>query len=216
MSIITPEILLKAYAAGIFPMAENEDDPDLYWVDPELRGILPLDQFHVPKRLIRTIKAERFTIRIDTAFDDVIKACALQSAERPSTWINQHVLKLYGQLFKMGHCHCIEAWHEGKLAGGLYGIRLGSAFFGESMFTRKNDASKIALVYLAARLIHGGFRLLDTQFVTDHLKRFGTIEIGRDEYHDLLARALDGRGDFYSLAEDAEPEEILQLISHTS
>jgi len=216
MSLITPDILLKAYAAGIFPMAENEDDPDLYWVDPELRGILPLDQFHVPKRLIRTIKSQAFTITVDTAFDEVIKACAAQRSDRPSTWINQPVLELYNQLFEMGHCHCIEARCDGELVGGLYGIRLGSAFFGESMFTRKTDASKTALVYLVARLIHGGFSLLDTQFITDHLKRFGAIEIERERYHSKLAQALDSRGDFYSLALDAGPEEVLQLVSHTS
>jgi len=216
MSTITPEILLKAYAAGIFPMAESEDDPELFWVDPDFRGILPLDQFHVPRRLIRTIRTQRFSIRIDTSFEKVIKACASQSAERPSTWINQQVLNLYNQLFDMGHCHSIEAWHEGELVGGLYGIALGSAFFGESMFTRKTDASKIALVYLVARLIHGGYSLLDTQFVTDHLKRFGTIEIDREEYHARLAQALDTRGDFYSLGLDCGPEDILQLISHTS
>ncbi len=216
MLIITPEILLKAYAAGIFPMAESGDDPELFWIDPEFRGILPLDQFHVPKRLIRTIKSQRFDIRIDTSFEKVITACASQSKDRPATWINQPVLDLYGQLFKMGHCHCVEAWFEGELVGGLYGIRLGGAFFGESMFTRKTDASKIALVYLVARLIHGGFTLLDTQFVTDHLKRFGTIEIEREDYHHRLAHALDTRGDFYSLALDCGPKEVLQLLSHTS
>jgi len=216
MSIITPEILLKAYAAGIFPMAESGDDPELYWVDPEFRGILPLDRFHVPKRLIRTIKSQIFTLRIDTSFEKVIKACASHSPGRPSTWINQPVLDLYGRLFTMGHCHSIEAWYEGELAGGLYGIRLGGAFFGESMFTRKTDASKVALVYLVARLIHGGFSLLDIQFVTEHLKRFGAIEIEREDYHARLAQALDGRGDFYSLALDAGPDEVLQLISQTS
>ncbi len=216
MSTITPEILLKAYAAGIFPMAESEDDPELFWVDPDFRGILPLDQFHVPRRLIRTIKAQRFSIRVDTSFENVIKACASQSTDRPSTWINQQVFSLYSQLFKMGHCHSIEAWHEGELVGGLYGIALGGAFFGESMFTRKTDASKVALVYLVARLIHGGYSLLDTQFVTDHLKRFGTIEIDREAYHSRLAHALDAQGDFYSLALDFGPDDILQLISHTS
>jgi len=216
MSAITPEILLKAYATGIFPMGESETDPELFWVDPDFRGILPLDQFHVPKRLIRTIKSERFSIKIDTSFDQVIKACASQSSDRPSTWINQQVYDLYSQLFKMGHCHCIEAWQDGELAGGLYGIRLGSAFFGESMFTRKTDASKVALAYLVARLIHGGFTLLDTQFVTEHLKRFGTVEIEREEYHARLAQALDTRADFYSLSLDAGVNEVLQLISHTS
>lgn len=216
MSAITPEILLRAYAAGIFPMAESEDDPELFWVDPECRGILPLDQFHIPKRLIRTVKAQPYTVRIDTAFERVISECAAQSAGRPSTWINQSVRNLYGQLFKMGHCHSVEVWQEDELVGGLYGIGLGAAFFGESMFTRKTDASKIALVYLVARLVHGGFSLLDTQFVTDHLKRFGTIEIDREEYHSRLAHALERRGDFYSLALDADPNEVLQLVSHTS
>ncbi len=216
MSTITPEILLKAYAAGIFPMAESDDDPALYWIDPEKRGILPLGDFHVSKRLIRTIKRQRFQVRIDTSFDEVINACARQSADRPSTWINERIVSLYSQLFKMGHCHTIEAWQDGELAGGLYGIRLGGAFFGESMFTTKTDASKVALVYLVARLIHGGFTLLDTQFVTDHLKRFGTLEVSREAYHMLLAQALNRQGDFFSFSVDAGPEEVLQLVSQTS
>lgn len=216
MSTITPEILLRAYAAGIFPMAESEDDPALYWVDPEHRGVLPLAQFHVPKRLIRTIKSQRFTVKIDTSFEAVIKNCAAQSMGRPSTWINQRVVTLYSQLFKMGRCHTVEIWLDGELVGGLYGLRLGGAFFGESMFSLKTDASKIALVYLVARLRHGGFSLLDTQFVTDHLKRFGAVEIERDEYHARLALALDRQGDFYSLALDAEPKEVLQLTNQTS
>ncbi len=216
MSKITPEILLEAYATGIFPMANSEDDPELFWVFPDHRGILPLDQFHVPKRLMRTIKSERFTISIDTSFEKVIRACAAHRTDRPTTWINQPILDLYTQLYKMGHCHSIEAWYDGELAGGLYGISLGSAFFGESMFTDKTDASKIALVYLVARLIHGGFNLLDTQFVTDHLKRFGTIEVAREDYLTRLAQALETQGDFYSLALDAGSNEVLQLISQTS
>ena len=216
MSTITPEILLEAYAAGIFPMAKSEDDPELFWVFPDHRGILPLNRFHVPKRLMRTIRAERFTIKIDTSFEQVIKACAAQRTDRPTTWINQPILDLYTQLYKMGHCHSIEAWYDGELAGGLYGISLGSAFFGESMFTYKTDASKITLVYLVARLIHGNFNLLDTQFVTDHLKRFGTIEIVREDYLFRLAQALETQGDFYSLAVDAGADEVLQLISQTS
>jgi len=216
MSTITPEIILEAYAAGIFPMANSEDDPELFWVFPDHRGILPLDQFHLPKRLMRTLKSERFTISIDTSFEQVIRACAEQRTDRPTTWINQPILDLYTQLYKMGHCHSIEAWFEGELVGGLYGISLGSAFFGESMFTYKTDASKIALVFLVARLIQGGFNLLDTQFVTDHLKRFGTIEIVREDYLIRLAQALETQGDFYSLALDAGSDEILQLISQTS
>ena len=216
MLTITPEILLEAYATGIFPMAKSEDDPELFWVFPEHRGILPLDRFHVPKRLMRTIRAERFTVSIDTAFEKVIRACAAQSTDRPTTWINQPILDLYGQLFKMGHCHSVEAWVDGELAGGLYGIRLGGAFFGESMFTYKTDASKVALTYLVARLIHGNFSLLDTQFVTDHLKRFGTIEIEREEYQARLTQALGVQGDFFSLAMDAGSDAVLQLISQTS
>ncbi len=216
MSTITPEIILEAYAVGMFPMANSEDDPELFWVFPEHRGILPLNQFHVPKRLMRTIKSERFTIRVDTSFDKVIRACAAQRTDRPTTWINQPILDLYSRLYQMGHCHSIEVWFEGELVGGLYGISLGSAFFGESMFTYRTDASKIALVYLVARLIQGGYNLLDTQFVTDHLKRFGTIEIVREEYLTRLAQALEIQGDFYSLALDAGSDEVLQLISQTS
>ena len=216
MSTITPEIILEAYATGIFPMANSEDDPELFWVFPDHRGVLPLDQFHLPKRLMRTLKSERFTITVDTCFEQVIRACAAQRTDRPTTWINQPILDLYSQLYKMGYCHSIEAWYGGELAGGLYGISLGSAFFGESMFTRKTDASKIALAYLVARLIHGGYNLLDTQFVTDHLKRFGTIEISREDYLTRLAQALETQGDFYSLALDAESDEVLQLISQTS
>ncbi len=197
-------------------MANSEDDPELFWVFPDHRGVLPLDQFHLPKRLMRTLKSGRFTITVDTSFEQVIRACAAQRADRPTTWINQSILDLYGQLFKMGHCHSIEVWYGSELAGGLYGISLGSAFFGESMFTHRSDASKIALAYLVARLIHGGYNLLDTQFVTDHLKRFGTIEIAREDYLTRLAQALETQGDFYSLALDAGSDEVLQLISQTS
>lgn len=197
-------------------MAESQDDPELYWIDPETRGILPLDGFHMPKRLRRTLKTTPFTIKIDTSFEAVIKMCAAQAPDRPSTWINTQVLDLYGQLFEQGHCHTVETWLDDELVGGLYGIRLRGAFFGESMFSRKTDASKIALVYLIARLNHGGFNLLDTQFVTEHLARFGTIEIDRADYHDRLANALNTEADFYSLALDADVAEILQLVSHTS
>ena len=209
-------MLLNAYAAGIFPMAESQDDPELYWIDPETRGILPLDGFHIPKRLRRTLKTSPFTIKIDTSFEAVIKMCAAHAPDRPSTWINAQVLDIYGQLFEQGHCHTVETWLDGELVGGLYGIRLRGAFFGESMFSRQTDASKIALVYLIARLNHGGFTLLDTQFVTEHLARFGTIEIERADYHNRLATALETKADFYSLALEADVDEVLQLVSHTS
>jgi leucyl/phenylalanyl-tRNA--protein transferase len=187
---LTPELLLRAYAIGIFPMAEDADDPDIFWVDPERRGILPLEAFHVPKRLRRTIRQGRFEIRVDSAFEAVMRGCADPGPDRPTTWINDRILALYGALFRMGHAHSVEAWRGGELAGGLYGVRLGAAFFGESMFSRAPDASKVALVHLVARLKLGGFNLCDTQFVTRHLAQFGAIEIPRAAYRRRLAAAL--------------------------
>ena len=213
---ITPQGLLKAYACGIFPMAESADDNALYWIEPERRGILPLDGIHVSRRLARTIRRAPFDIRIDTSFDEVIDGCAGSRPDRRSTWINKRIRTLYRKLFDLGHCHTVEAWHEGRLVGGLYGVHLGGAFFGESMFALERDASKIALVYLAARLKYGGFSLLDTQFVTDHLIRFGAIEVPRESFHGLLEVALAGSGDFFSLSTDAAPESVLQLVSQTS
>lgn len=194
---ITPEVLLKAYACGIFPMAESATDPGLYWIEPELRGVMPLDAFHVPSRLERTVRSDIFEIRIDSAFDAVIDGCAAPGAGRAKTWINERIRRLYRELHEIGRCHSVEAWREGRLVGGLYGVRLGGAFFGESMFHTERDASKVALVHLAGRLTMGGFRLLDTQFVTDHLKRFGAIETPRRDYHRLLERALKVKGDFF-------------------
>ena len=187
---LTPELLLRAYAIGIFPMAEDADDPDIFWVDPERRGILPLEAFHVPKRLRRTIRQGRFEIRVDSAFEAVMRGCAEPGPDRPTTWINERILALYGTLFHLGHAHSVEAWRDGELAGGLYGVRLGAAFFGESMFSRVPDASKVALVHLVARLKRGGFKLCDTQFVTRHLAQFGAIEIPRAAYRRRLAAAL--------------------------
>jgi leucyl/phenylalanyl-tRNA--protein transferase len=187
---LTPELLLRAYAIGIFPMAEDADDPDIFWVDPERRGILPLEAFHVPKRLRRTIRQGRFEIRVDNAFEGVMRGCAEPGPDRPTTWINERILALYGTLFRLGHAHSVEAWRDGELAGGLYGVRLGAAFFGESMFSRVPDASKVALVHLVARLKRGGFKLCDTQFVTRHLAQFGAIEIPRAAYRRRLAAAL--------------------------
>jgi leucyl/phenylalanyl-tRNA--protein transferase len=187
---LTPDLLLRAYAAGIFPMAESADDPELYWVDPTQRGILPLDKFHLPKRLARTVRSERFLVTCDSDFIGVMRGCAEPTVERPQTWINDEILAVYTALYKSGHAHSVEAYNEGELVGGLYGVSLGGAFFGESMFSRVTDASKVALVHLIAHLINGGYRLLDTQFVTDHLQNFGTIEISRARYRHLLAEAL--------------------------
>jgi len=188
---LTPEILLRAYAEGLFPMAERRGDPTLYWVSPERRGIIPLDGFHVPRRLARTVRNGLFTVTADRAFREVMKACAAPTPERPESWINDEILRLYTALHLGGHAHSVECWRDGKLAGGLYGVRLGSAFFGESMFSRQRDASKVALVHLVDGLKRGGFVLLDTQFITAHLAGFGAIEIPRERYLLKLQDALN-------------------------
>jgi leucyl/phenylalanyl-tRNA--protein transferase len=193
---LTAQILLQAYASGIFPMAETADDPELFWVDPKRRGILPLDGMHVPRRLRRVLRKDVFQVRCDTAFEAVMRGCAEASETRPTTWINEEIVRLYTELFERGAAHSVECWCAGELAGGLYGVSLGAAFFGESMFSRVTDASKVALVHLAARLKRGGYRLLDTQFVTPHLAQFGCIEITRSRYHRLLAEALRQRAVF--------------------
>ena len=187
---LTPEIVLRAYAEGVFPMAERREDPELYWVSPEWRGIIPLDGFHIPKRLARTVRGDRFTVTSDTAFREVMLACAEPKPGREQSWINSEIIRLYTALHATGHAHSVECWREGKLVGGLYGVSLGAAFFGESMYSRETDASKVALVHLVARLIEGGYVLLDTQFLTEHLARFGTIEIPRNEYLARLRRAI--------------------------
>ncbi|GGE43723.1 leucyl/phenylalanyl-tRNA--protein transferase [Agaricicola taiwanensis] len=193
---ITPEVLLKAYACGIFPMAESADDPGLYWIEPELRGILPLEEFRLSRRMARTIRSDHFEMRVDHDFEAVIDGCARPAAGRRKTWINRRIRNLYGDLFDAGHCHTVEAYRNGTLVGGLYGVRLRGAFFGESMFHTVTDASKVALVHLAARLQAGGFVLLDTQFVTDHLRTFGAIELKKAEYHQRLQQALTVQGNF--------------------
>jgi leucyl/phenylalanyl-tRNA--protein transferase len=187
---LTPEILLRAYAGGLFPMAERRDDPALYWVSPERRGIIPLDHFHVPRRLARTIRQGRFTVTADRAFAQVMRACAAPAEGRSESWINDEILRLYTALHADGHAHSIECWQEGELAGGLYGVRLGGAFFGESMFSRVRDASKVALAALVDGLKRGGFTLLDTQFLTAHLARFGALEVPRARYLALLREAI--------------------------
>ena len=194
---ITTDTLLRAYAAGVFPMAERRDDTNLFWVSPEARGILPLDTFHVPHRLARTVRSDRFAVKTDTAFADVMRACAEPAPDRKESWINGEIMRLYCELHALGHAHSIECWRDGALAGGLYGVRLGGAFFGESMFSRERDASKVALVHLVARLKRGGFGLLDAQFITSHLARFGAIEVPRREYLRLLQDALETTAQFY-------------------
>ncbi|MEO1206802.1 MAG: leucyl/phenylalanyl-tRNA--protein transferase [Pseudomonadota bacterium] len=210
---ITPQVLLKAYSCGIFPMAESSDDPALYWIEPQHRGILPLDALHVPKRLSRTIRTTSLVVKVDTDFESVISGCAASRPGRRSTWINKRIRNLYRELFRLGHCHTIEVWDGDVLVGGLYGVALGGAFFGESMFSSARDASKIALIHLCGRLIAGGFSLLDTQFVTEHLRQFGTVEVERDDFHRKLETALKIRADFDLLAPDADPELILAFIA---
>lgn len=195
---ITPEILLKAYAAGIFPMAEDADDPTLYWVEPRARGILPLDRFQVPRRLARTVRSDHFEVCCDLDFDGVIDGCAGPRRDSERTWINGRIRDLYGALFDRGYVHTVEVYSREprRLVGGLYGVSLGAAFFGESMFHLARDASKVALVHLMARLRTGGYRLADTQFVTDHLAQFGAEEIPRHAYKRRLAAALECEADW--------------------
>ncbi|HZV04591.1 MAG TPA: leucyl/phenylalanyl-tRNA--protein transferase [Gemmataceae bacterium] len=194
---ITPDILLRAYSIGLFPMAESAEDQNLFWIDPESRGVFPLDGMIVSRRLAKTIRSDRFEIRVDCDFDAVIDACASVAAGREKTWINQRIKRLYRQLFDQGKVHTVEAWCEGRLAGGLYGVALGAAFFGESMFHRQTDASKVALIHLAARLAAGGFRLLDTQFVTPHLESLGAIEVSKERYRMMLTDAVSRTADFW-------------------
>lgn len=231
---ITPTVLLKAYACGIFPMAESADDPSLYWIEPHLRGIIPLNDFHVSRSLAKVLRRGDFEVRVNHDFNAVISACAEPGQGRRKTWINRPIRRLYRDLFDLGHCHTVEVRRDDRLIGGLYGVSLGGAFFGESMFHRERDASKIALVYLVWILKENGYGLLDTQFVTDHLRRFGAVEVPRKAYHKLLeaALAIDGQFDVPaspSVASAASgagsnsgaaipnsSEEILQSVSQTS
>ena len=187
---ITPQLLLKAYSCGLFPMAESAEDPEVFWVEPEVRGIIPLDLFHIPKSLAKTCRQNRFDIRFDTAFSAVIDGCAEPGPGRTKTWINRTIRRLYTELHQLGHAHSVEAWREDHLVGGLYGVSLRGAFFGESMFSRERDASKVCLVHLVRRLRQRGYLLLDTQFTTDHLKRFGAVDIPKETYDTLLNEAL--------------------------
>jgi len=218
--MLTPQIVLDAYSKGLFPMAENRRDKQLFWIDPEVRGILPLDNFHIPRSLKKKIRNNPFEVRFDHNFAAVIRACAQQKPKRRETWINDEIIELYTKLFCMRHAHSVECWQEEKLVGGLYGISIGGAFFGESMFSSERDSSKIALVHLVARLNLAGFTLLDTQFITDHLKQFGAIEISRVEYHKILNVALNLNVGFHlevSLdSEEGVLRRILQSKTQTS
>jgi leucyl/phenylalanyl-tRNA--protein transferase len=234
MTPLDPDLLLRAYTIGVFPMAESRTAPDVYWVEPKRRGVLPLDGFHLARSLAKTVRSERFTVTCDQAFGEVVAACAEPVPGRPDSWISPQIERAYGILHRRGNAHSIECWHEGALVGGLYGVKLGAAFFGESMFSRKRDASKVALCWLVARMRVGGFRLLDTQFLTDHLASLGAVAIDRDVYRLLLDGALSAEAaagaDFFALDRLPPPDSedaaivsgplsgmvIAQLLTQTS
>ncbi len=198
MMEITPQVLLKAYACGIFPMAESADDPGLFWVEPDMRGVIPLNEFHVPKRLARTVRQGVYKVSVNKAFEQTIALCAEDAPDRSNTWINRRITQLYTELHQMGYCHSVECWKGYEHVGGLYGVCLRGAFFGESMFSRARDASKIALVHLVHRLNRGGFALLDTQFNTDHLSQFGAISVPKLEYEKMLDAAMEVEANFFA------------------
>ncbi len=208
MTELTPDLLLRAYTIGLFPMAETAEDPELFWVDPERRGVIPLDAFRVPRSLRKVVRRGTFDIHVDRDFLGVLDGCAEITPKRRATWINSEIVRLYGELHRRGFAHSVECWRGGRMVGGLYGVSLGGAYFGESMFSRERDASKVALVHLVVRLIRGGFTLLDTQFVTPHLAQFGATEITRAAYRRQLARALEIPARFYREL-DAEGEAIM-------
>lgn len=204
-------MVLRAYSVGLFPMAERADDIAIHWIEPRLRGIIPLNNLHVSKSLAKVIRSDRFEIRVDTSFDAVIDACAT----RDETWINKRIRELYRDLFFEGHVHTVETWREGKLVGGLYGVALGGGFFGETMFHRETDASKVALAHLVARLITGGYRLLDTQFLTPHLQSLGAVEITRNDYLVLLSHAIHAIPDAKTFAQNPmRGTEVLEMLAN--
>ena len=198
---LTPSLILRAYAAGVFPMARTREDDEVLWIDPKRRGVIPLEEFHVPRSLVKTLRHKPFEVRCDTAFAEVIAACAAPRPGHEETWINEPIEELFNELHAMGLAHSVECWRDGELVGGLYGLALGAAFFGESMFSRRTDASKVALCHLVAILKAGGFLLLDTQFITEHLSQFGAREIPRGEYQKRLAEALRFEAEFQGLSE---------------
>lgn len=216
MAGFTADDLIECYRRGVFPMAETRSDREFFLVDPARRGVLPLSGFHVPARLGRTVRSDPFEMRVDTAFAEVVAACAQATPQREETWISRPIERLYGELFARGVCHSVEAWRDGRLVGGLYGVSIGAAFFGESMFSRATDASKVALVHLVGRLIVGGYGLLDTQFANDHLTQFGVQDVAKADYHARLDAALERRGDFYELAAGACGAAVLQAITQAS
>lgn len=209
---LTSDLLLRAYAAGVFPMAESRDDPDVFWVDPRDRGVLPLDGFHMSRSLRRRIRSGGFGVSVDEAFEAVVDGCA----DRPETWINATIRALYTDLFRLGRAHSVEVWGDGALVGGIYGVALGGAFFGESMFSRRTDASKVALAYLVDRLRQAGFTLFDTQFITDHLASLGAVEVPRETYHRLLGDALSIHADFDVPGALPSPQAMVQRMTQTS
>lgn len=210
--VLTPDLMLRAYAAGIFPMAESRGDADLFWVDPEVRGILPLDRFHMSRSLARRIRAEPYQVRINRDFAGTVAGCA----DRPETWINDEIAQLCLQLHLAGYAHSVEVRDGAALIGGVYGIAIGGAFFGESMFSRRRDASKIALAYLVARLRFGGFTLFDVQFVTDHLRTLGAVEIPREDYRKRLAQSIRKPANFLAQPEPVPVQDVLHLRTQTS
>lgn len=210
---LDPELLLRAYSIGIFPMAENRDADDVFWVEPKTRGIFPLDGFHMSRSLARTLRRERFTHSADRAFGAVIAACAEPAPGRGDTWINPQIVEAYTLLHRIGHAHSIECWRAGELVGGLYGVRIGGVFFGESMFSRVPDASKAALAHLVARLDAGGFRLLDSQFITGHLASLGAVEVPRETYLELLGAALSAEGADFGALDDLPTTSVLGPVS---
>jgi leucyl/phenylalanyl-tRNA--protein transferase len=209
---LTPELLLHAYSLGLFPMAEHRDDPEIFWVDPRRRGIVPLDRFHISRSLARRIRRGDYRVTVDADFAGVMDGCA----EREETWINAEIRRLYEALHRMGRAHSLEVWMDGILAGGVYGVTLGAAYFGESMFSRRTDASKIALAYLVDRLRLAGFRLFDTQFLTPHLASLGGVEISRAEYQRRLRDAVRHSADFTAPPLPASPQDVLQRKTQTS
>jgi len=210
--VLTPAVMLTAYSVGVFPMADSASAEKVFWVDPRKRGILPLPGFHLSRSLRKRLLKGGYQVRIDHDFEAVLDACAA----RDETWINDTIRHLYVGLHQINHAHSVEVWIDGALAGGLYGVRLGGAFFGESMFSHARDTSKIALAYLVARLKAGGFTLLDTQFTTPHLERLGARNVPKAHYLELLNRATEVEADFYSLATGASPGEVVQLITQMS
>ncbi len=209
---LTPELVLRAYGSGVFPMAEGASSDEIYWVDPRKRGILPLNGFHLSRSLRNRLLRQDYRVRIDTAFSEVLESCA----DREETWINPQIRELFHQLHRMGYAHSVEVWRDSDLIGGLYGLRLGAGFFGESMFSKERGGSKIALAWLVARLRAGRFTLLDTQFTTPHLESLGARLVPRGHYHELLERALMRRGDIYSLTVDTSASDVVQLITQRS